>query len=191
MKQQITKGQIGYLRQKRNITLLWTVVLFSVSASLYLGGIVATGDKKNLLTIVAILGLLPAVRSLINAFMFCKAKGCPKDLYDAHEAELATMAHHYYDLVFTTSERAYNVPVLVIREGNLCGLCLDEGKSLKDLEEHIESCLKKEKLHANVSIWKVTDQEKFFQRITQLKKLEEKENNRDAEMTGVLFEITL
>ena len=191
MMTRISKGNIGYLKQRRITTILWTLLLIVVSVTLLIAGIVATGTKKNLLTVVAILGILPAARSLINAFMYCKAKGCPKEWYDAHDKELSLLVHHYYDLVFTTYERAYNVPALVIRDGNICGLCLDGKKPLKELEEHIESCLKKENLHANVAIFDFDKREQFLNRVSQLAKLEEKGKNRDDDMARILFEITL
>jgi len=191
MKKQIPKGKIGYLKQRRTITILWTMLLFVVSATLFIAGIVATGNRKNLLTIVAILGMLPAARSLINALMYLKAKSCPVEWFVTHDKELSPLLHHYYDLVFTTYERAYNIPVLVIREGNICGLCLDKKKPLGELEEHIQACLKKENLHANVAMFDFDKQEQFLNRVNQLIRLEEKAKNRDRDMARILFEITL
>ncbi|MBR1692681.1 MAG: hypothetical protein IJ711_07890 [Lachnospiraceae bacterium] len=191
MKKQVSKGSFGYIKQRRTTTILWTLLLFAVSAALFITGIVATGTKKNLLTIVAVLGVLPAARSLVNAFMYCKAKGCSGEWYEAHKEMLAGLTHHFYDLVFTTYERTYNVPALVIREGNICGLCLDEKKPLKELEEHIQACLKKENLHANVTVFPMDKAEEFLHRVSQLTKLEQKEKNRDGDMARILFEITL
>lgn len=189
MKKQVSKGSFGYIKQRRMITILWTILLFVVSITLLIAGIVATGSKKNLLTVVAILGMLPAARSLISAFMYCKAKECTKEWYDAHEGELSSFPHHYYDLVFTTYERTFNVPVLIVRQGNICGLCMDNKKPLKELEKHIDACLKKENLHANVAFF--DNETAFLKRAEQLTRLLEKEKNRDGDMARILFEITL
>lgn len=189
MKKRTTKGSFGYLKGRRRETILWTTLLFVVSATLFIGGIVATGSKKNFLTVVAVLGILPAARSLIDSIMYCKAKPCKKEWYEKYQELIAKFTYGYYDLVFTTYDRAYNVPVLVIREGNVCGLTFDSKKPLKELEEHIQSCLKKEKRNAHVAIF--DKEEDFLKRVEQLTRLEEKEQRKDADIARILFEISL
>ena len=189
MKKRIEKGSYGYLRNRKTETILWTVLLVIVSASLFVAGIVATGSKKNLLTIVAVLGVLPAARSFVNCVMYCKAKACGGKWYEEHHELIDQFTYGYYDLVFTTCERAYNVPVLVIKEGNICGLTFDTKKPLKELEEHIQSCLKKEKRSANVAIF--DKEEDFLKRVEQKTQLEEKQPKKDGDRARILFEISL
>ena len=189
MKNKVTKGSYEYLKNRKIQTILWTVLLFTVSASLFLTGVVTTGTKKNLLTIVAVLGVLPASRSLVTAFMYCKAKGCTAKWYDSHHELVGQFKHGYYDLVFTTYETAYNVPVLVIKDGNICGLTYDEKKPIKQLEEHIQTCLKKEKRSGNVVIFH--KEEDFLKRVEQMIQLEEKEPSKDLDRARILFDISL
>ena len=189
MKKKVTKGSYEYLKNRKVQTVLWTVLLFTVSATLFITGFVTTGTKKNLLTIVAVLGVLPATRSFVTSFMYCKAKGCSAQWYEEHHELMEQFKHGYYDLVFTTYERAYNVPVLVIKEGNVCGLTYDSKKPIKELEAHIESSLKKEKRNANVVIF--DKEEDFLKRVEQMVQLEEKEPNKDADRARILFEISL
>ena len=189
MKKKVTKGSYEYLKNRKVQTVLWTVLLFAVSATLFIAGVVTTGTKKNLLTIVAVLGVLPATRSFVTSFMYCKAKGCSAQWYEEHHELMEQFKHGYYDLVFTTYERAYNVPVMVIKEGNVCGLTYDSKKPIKELEAHIESSLKKEKRNANVVIF--DKEEDFLKRVEQMVQLEEKEPNKDADRARILFEISL
>ena len=189
MKKKVTKGSYEYLKNRKVQTVLWTVLLFAVSATLFIAGVVTTGTKKNLLTIVAVLGVLPATRSFVTSFMYCKAKGCSAQWYEEHHELMEQFKHGYYDLVFTTYERAYNVPVLVIKEGNVCGLTYDSKKPIKELEAHVESSLKKEKRNANVVIF--DKEEDFLKRVEQMVQLEEKEPNKHADRARILFEISL
>ena len=53
----VPKGAFGYLNNRKKYTALRTVLFFSISAALYISGIIRTGSNKNLLTIVAVLGL--------------------------------------------------------------------------------------------------------------------------------------
>lgn len=61
-----------------------TLILFMASFGVLLIGILIAGTKNNLLTIVAVLGLLPAAKELTTSIIFSKAKkyNCPQTLYD-------------------------------------------------------------------------------------------------------------
>ena len=66
------KGTSGYLRTQKNYEILRTVLYFAISLSLFIAGWVTTGSRENLLTIVAVLGCLPACKSLVEMFMFLR-----------------------------------------------------------------------------------------------------------------------
>ena len=66
------KGTSGYLRTQKNYEILRTVLYFAISLSLFIAGRVTTGSRENLLTIVAVLGCLPACKSLVeNILLNC------------------------------------------------------------------------------------------------------------------------
>ena len=73
------KGTKGYLSTQSKYEIARTVLYFAISLSLFVAGIVATGDKMNLLTIVAVLGCLPACKSAVTMIMFLRYKGCSKE----------------------------------------------------------------------------------------------------------------
>ena len=70
------KGNFGYLRAKRLTVLIRTVIFFAISLALFAAGYITTGKKENLLTIVAVLGCLPACKSMVNTIMLFRASGC-------------------------------------------------------------------------------------------------------------------
>ena len=69
----IRKGCYGYMDYQKKVTILRTVLFFAVSIGIYGMGISSPGNNKNLLTVVAVLGLLPSCKSAINMIMFLKA----------------------------------------------------------------------------------------------------------------------
>lgn len=77
----IKKGQYGYIKSQRKMEIIKTVSLFLLSLAIYLCGYWTTGTNKNLLTVVAILGCLPASKCAVNMIMFIRAKGCSEELY--------------------------------------------------------------------------------------------------------------
>ena len=58
------KGTYGYIKTKRTFVLLRTILYFIISLALLFAGIISTGSRKNLLTVVAVLGCLPAAKAL-------------------------------------------------------------------------------------------------------------------------------
>ena len=65
----IQKGDAGYLRRRKRLLILEAVVSFGLVAALVIAGYVTTKTKLNLLTVVAVLGCLPASRILVNLIM--------------------------------------------------------------------------------------------------------------------------
>ena len=57
----IQKGDAGYLRRRKRLLILEAVVSFGLVAALVIAGYVTTKTKLNLLTVVAVLGCLPAI----------------------------------------------------------------------------------------------------------------------------------
>ena len=60
------KGTFGYLDTQKVYEIIRTVLFYSISIAIFVTGYVTTGTKKNLLTIVAVLGVLPASKSLVS-----------------------------------------------------------------------------------------------------------------------------
>ena len=60
------KGTFGYLEKKKRNAILWTILCFGISLAVFLAGYLTTGTRKNLLTVVAVLGCLPACKSIVN-----------------------------------------------------------------------------------------------------------------------------
>ena len=54
------KGTYLYLDTQKKYEIAKTAILYSLSVAIFLTGYISTGTKKNLLTIVAVLGVLPA-----------------------------------------------------------------------------------------------------------------------------------
>ena len=78
----VKKGQFGYIKYRRIFHLILAIVMYAMAVILYFAGIKATGDNKNVLTIAAILGCLPASQSLVTAILGFRAKCCEKNIFE-------------------------------------------------------------------------------------------------------------
>lgn len=107
----VPKGAFGYLNSRKKYTALRTVLFFSISAALYIAGIITTGSNKNLLTIVAVLGCLPACKSAVNFILFLRAKGCSSALHEKVAAFVNDSMTVFYDMYFTSYQKNYPISI--------------------------------------------------------------------------------
>lgn len=168
------KGTKNYLDSQSKYEWIRTVIYFAISLSLFAAGILTTGTRNNLLTIVAVLGCLPASKSLVEAVIYTRyhsLSGEYADIIETHSQGLYCL----YDLVFTSREKTYPVPHLVIRGNTIVGFMPDERLSEADCVKHLDGCLKIDNFK-DVSIKLFGDVQKYAGRLEQLKALAEDES---------------
>lgn len=167
------KGQYGYIKVQKKRTIIKTIIMLTLSFSIFAIGWWSAGTQKNLLTIVAVLGLLPASKSAVNMIMFIRAKGCSETAY-IKIAEHSRGFLEAYDLFFTSYNKNYQVSHLVMEDKVICGYTEDLSCDSKACEKHIESLLKQGGCK-NITIKIYKDIEKYCEGLDNLKKQRNKE----------------
>lgn len=183
------KGFYGYIDAQRKRVILWTAILFVIAFSLFIGGYIVTGTKRNLLTIVAVLGLLPASKSLVNVIMFCRAKGCSEKVHERIQ-EFDGVLDGLYDLYFTSYKTNYPVSHMVLKGNVLCGLTEDGTMDTNACKKHLEDMMLQSGFK-NVTIKIFTSLEQYTDRMNQLKELDAEENRNQTEIKELLLSISL
>lgn len=177
------KGCKNYLDTQKKYEIIRTIIYFGISLSLFASGWITTGERTNLLTVVAILGCLPASKSLVGAIMFCKSKSLSSE--DAAKIEPHTDGLTcLYDLIFTTREKTYPVLHMVVCGNTIVGyMPADKDKTKakrlldeKVCEEHLVTCLKVDNFK-DVTVKIFRDVNKYANRLTQLQELQTEEKN--------------
>ncbi len=169
------KGTKDYLKIQGRYELARTILYFAISLSLFIAGIAATGDRMNLLTIVAVLGCLPACKSAIDAFMFLRYKGCSPEHADAIEAHMEGLCG-LYDRIFTSYDKNFQVAHITVKGNTLCGYTQDNAFDEQKFNSHITDILKKDGFR-DVSVKIFGDINKYTTRLEQLKELDAEERN--------------
>ena len=164
------KGTKNYINTQKKYEVLRTVLFFFISLSLFVAGYMSTKTKENLLTVVAIVGCLPACKSLVGAIMFLRFKSLSIQAGEKIEAVHKRLPQ-LFDLVFTTYERNYVVSHLVIAGNTICGFSEQKGFAEKEFQTHIQNVLKTDG-HKSVSVKIFTDLHKYLERIQQMEELE-------------------
>ncbi len=171
------KGTYGYLKAQRKKVVITTVIMLVLSLSIFFIGWWSTGSQKNLLTIVAVLGLLPASRSLVSMIMFLRAKGCSENAH-IKIAEHSKELFEAYDLLFTSYKKNYQISHLVVADKVICGFSEDSKLDTKACEKHLETMLKQGGCK-NIVIKIYRDIEKYCESLDHLKQKARENEHKD------------
>ena len=135
----ILKGDAGYIKKRKTRVTVKVLLEFGIVAALLILGITQTGTRMNLLTVVAILGCLPAGKALVELIMLLPHRTIASEKAEeiAEKTPLLTVA---YDMIITSTEKAIPVDVLVILDNTICGYASNSktntdkvGKQIKEM----------------------------------------------------------
>lgn len=188
MKTKYTKGDYLYLQNKKKMEIIKTVVFFGISAALYLAGYITTGSNKNYLTIVAVLGCLPASKSAVSMIMNLKVKPCSENAYKAISGKFGENIGAY-NLYFTSYDKNYDMSHVFVKGMTIIGFTENEKILESGFEEHIKTILNKDAIRGvNVKLYK--DLDKYLTRIEQMQNLEN-EKSRENDIMKTLYAVSL
>ncbi|MCI9546049.1 MAG: hypothetical protein HFH60_05085 [Lachnospiraceae bacterium] len=148
----IRKGEYGYFSWEKKRRAAVTLAMFLLPALLFVTGYIQTGGRKNLFTFVAILGCLPACKSLVGWLMMMPRKSMSRDSYEEIQKRAGALLMAY-DLYFTTYEKNALVDALAIRGGMVAGLCGKKQEHRTFMEKHIRDMLSSNGFPATVQLF--------------------------------------
>lgn len=158
----ITKGMPGYIRDQKKKRILITILLFGISIAVFLTGYLTTHTRNNLLTIVAILGCLPAARSAVGMIMLLPYRSFEEEKVREVETAAAGILSAY-DMVLTSSEKVMPVDVLLISRHLICGYVSRTKVPPVEVEAYLARILK-ENHYDKVTVKIFTDYDSFLKR---------------------------
>lgn len=190
------KGSRNYLDTQKKYEIIRTLLYFGISLSLFAAGYIQTGEKANLLTIVAVLGCLPASKSAVSAIMFLRFRSCGGEAADAIEQHSEGL-ECLYDMVFTSEKKNFVIGHLAVRGGTVCGYSEDKEFPEEAFRGHIEHHMKMEggtamspEGHKSVTVKIFTSLARYTERLDQMQHLEPEEE-RTAAILSMLKSISL
>ncbi|MCR5719236.1 MAG: hypothetical protein K6F84_01595 [Lachnospiraceae bacterium] len=182
------KGEKNYLKNQLKYEVGKTAILFAISLALFAAGYLTTHTKKNLLTVVAVLGLLPACKSFVVTVMYVINKGCSEEIQKICE-KFEDRVCILYDMIFTSSEKTYKSQVCAVGADTVCALCTDEKTDEKNFETHVTDRLKADGI-TNVKVKVFKDMDRFEKRLNELSQLE-RDTDKENRIADVLKAVCL
>lgn len=185
----VKKGNFGYIAYQRKASLLRTILFFALSLAVYGIGIYSTGSNKNLLTVIAVLGLLPACKSAVNVIMFFRADGCSDEAKHALE-NFDNSLGGLYDIYLTSYQKNYPLSHLVVKGNVICAFTEKSNCDIQAGEKHILQMLTQDG-YKNMTVKIFSDQNKYIDRLGQLQNLKSEENKQTMGIYQMLLAISL
>ena len=175
----IKKGDAGYICQHKRNVIIKTVIEFGIVIALFVLGVWQTGDRFNLLTVVAILGCLPASKALVEVIMIAPHKSVLSETekeIKANAEQLTTA----FDMVFTSEKKIMPVDCIVILDNTICGYTSKEKVDTNEAAKHIKKYLDSNK-YTKVSVKIFDNYKNFLSRIKEMNQLAIEEKNHEKE----------
>jgi len=187
MFKKVEKGQFGYMKYQKKFTVARSIAYFGISLAIYLIGLISTGSNANLLTVVAVLGCLPASKSLVNTIMFLRAKECGEQLHQLLEGK-APELDGGYDFLVTSYEANFPLSHLVIRGSQLCAITESDKINMAKAQEHLDTMFR-QNAFKGMTFKIFTDPKKYIERLEQLVRLEK--SGQEPEMLELIKNLSL
>ncbi len=154
-KKKLQKGMYGFHNKKRRYEVIKTIIFFGIALAVYFTGLLHTGTNKNLLTIVAIVGVLPASKSAVNMIMFVRFKGVSEALHDQiksigagempdkKDALSLNTARGLvlYDLIFVLNEKVVKTDCIYVRDTSLVVYTEQSAMNDSDISKYLKHFL--------------------------------------------------
>lgn len=180
MKYNRKKGTFGYRKYHRNMQCAVVAVL-AAAILIQLGArqLTAAQSFKNVLTVTAILTVLPMANVASPLLAAWRYKSISREFYEAcrpYEEKVPML----YELIITSKEMILAVDAAAVHPSGVYLYC--PGKTdVKKAEQFLNSMLKSWKLEGNARV--ITEENVFFKRLSSLKPMTEEEDDGSVDYT--------
>ena len=162
MKMKYNKGESGYLQEKQKRAWIYVILFAAVIAALLVAGVLIWGSNQNVLTVTAVVMVLPAARFGVNLIMLASKK--PSDAGVIRQTdEAAPDLMRLYDMVIGTSKKPVGTEAIVISDSALCIYETQKDTDTSFLADQVNNFLHGDSIFINVNVY--TDRAKFMNRI--------------------------
>lgn len=182
------KGTQNYIDSQKKFEILRTALYFGVSISLFVSGLLLVKSRVNLLTLVAVLGCLPASKSAVEMIMFLRFKSCSSQAAQEIEHHIGSLKG-CYDLVFTAYDKNYPVAHMTVKGNTLCGYTEAGNFDEQAFAKHLDGLLRADQFK-DTTIKIFRDLKKYTVRLDQLQSVEADET-RTAGILSTLKSVSL
>ena len=159
----VPKGAPGYLRNRKIKTGVAMVSGYMLVLLLFFIGIIIFADRGNLLTVAAILMMLPTGKMTVNFLMYPRKGQADTSEYDemCRDNKRLTILS---DILITPEKKSIELPYVAIDKAHILIYCADKKLDTAYHGKYIKDFLKRSDITTDVNFY--TDLNKFKKRLT-------------------------
>lgn len=173
--QKATKGQFGYFRYERMRRLLITIITVLFPAAVFVTGIIVYGTERNLLTVIALVLVIPFAMAFVSLVMVYTHSSISEEEYKEIEEHAGTLTMAY-ELYVTHETASTMVDAFAICGNTVVGLVTEKKGDPKFTADYIKKVLRSNGIGSNVAL--MTDRKHFLERLDSMN--EHSESLRDV-----------
>lgn len=189
------KGSYGYLKKQAVKQGLIALGMLAFCSAIFLTGYFWLTQYATILTVIAVLGMLPVAKMLVSMILFMKAEkfSCTADLYDkimdvAGDKKDDLLAG--FDFYVTSYDKNFPLSVACVAKDCLIAYTPWKKCDCNKCKVHFEEYMKKNGISGiNVKIF--TDEKKYLERFSQLCEDSEKTTENEKAMYRLLLNLSL
>ena len=157
-----SKGDFGYLSSEKKRRILITSILFAVPLLIFFTALLYFHTRLTIWTVVAVVGCLPACKSLVSLIMIFRARPLDASVYKkiSQHAGKLTMS---YEMYMTFYEKSASIDAFAICGNVVVGYSSDPKINLAFMEQEAQKILRGNGFKVNVKIF--TRLEQFLERL--------------------------
>lgn len=184
------KGEFGYLYYRKLVLGVITLACFFVVLCLFLIGYFVTKTRNNIMTVMAILMVLPSAKFAASFFALLPHQCATEEQYKRVKA-FAEDFVFLSDLVITTGQRTLPTFFFVVHNSSVCGYAEWQKYDIVHAEKFLTENLMSNGQKATVKIF--TDEKTFLKRLEAMKQVEtdEKQNQKDKRIGEILLTLVM
>ena len=185
------KGSFGYLKKQAVKQGLLALGMLAICATIFLVGFFLLKQYATILTVIAVLGMLPVAKLIVSMILFMKAEkfSCSQELYhsimeiagDKKDTLLAG-----FDFYLTSYDKNFPLSAACVCKGALVAYTPWEKCDCNKCKEHLEEYMKKNGISGiNVKIF--SEEKRSVERFKQLCE----DNNETTENEKAMYRLLL
>ncbi|MCI8364316.1 MAG: hypothetical protein HFG34_05140 [Eubacterium sp.] len=181
-----TKCEFGYIQKQKTFQSLMLLLFVAVGVGLFLTGLLITGTRANIFTVLGILMVLPAAKRIIALVVMVPRKSVDKERYDQMQETVAEEGILYTDYVFTSPDKIMSFDFLIIQNQNVMGILSEKKQEEAYILEYLQKGVDSQASGYRVKLFS-TDEEfyKFYRRLTEGSSKQERDEEYMAKQDKV------
>ena len=188
------KGTYQYLKKAPVYQGIITLILLILPVGLFFIGYSITGNFKNLFTVFAVLGMLPAAKYIVSFIMYLRAEkfSCPSALHEITNEYERKGAYIGYDYYLTSYSVNYPLYISAVGKESMIAYLANPKLHAKDCEDHLKEYFKKNELtDFPVKVFEENQKDKFLDRLKTISESTDELTDKEARAFALLSSLSV